>query len=239
MPPKLKNPRSRSEKDTESEKTKFVSCTSEAVESSVNDNVDDEIFRPPSWVDAFKAVLITEMEKTSSDKFNVFEKRVQHTLSSLQISAKEIQDKENEICLKLNGLESKLIESENVISNLKDDLETKSLRIVNLENQLDDLISRQCWKTLVFRGFPENCEGETDSWDNCRDFLIDFIHEKFGLEVEIERAHHAKKKTNATTSRRGSSRLSFAEFLSWRHSSALLEAMTKPVVFESNGKDPC
>ncbi len=61
MPPKQKNQHSRFEKDTE-EKTRLESCISEAEDSNVKDNTVYETSRPPSWVDAFKTALVTELD---------------------------------------------------------------------------------------------------------------------------------------------------------------------------------
>ncbi len=72
MPPKQKNQCSRFEKDTE-EKTRLESYTSEAKDSNVKDNTVDETSRPPSWVDAFKAALITELDNRFTDKLTVYE----------------------------------------------------------------------------------------------------------------------------------------------------------------------
>eukprot|EP00794_Sanderia_malayensis_P001639 gene1639-1817_t len=194
MPPKQKTSRARSEKDAEPNKADENEAT---LKNDSNAYKEEEV-RPPSWVNAFKAVLLQELD---------------HKFSS---SVTNIQEKENEICSKIDGFESNMAEVEIVISKLKHDLESSTSQIANLENQIDDLTNRQCRKTLIFKGFPEKCE-EEDTCDSCRSFLTEFIGQKFDQNVEIERAHRTKKKfrpSNVNDS--NPPRLIFAEFLSWR-----------------------
>eukprot|EP00794_Sanderia_malayensis_P010616 gene10615-11740_t len=168
MPPKQKTSRACSEKDAEPNKAD----ENEATLMNDSNAYEEEEVRPPSWVNAFKAVLLQELDHKFSVRLSVYEDKIQNSLMTLQSSVTNIQEKENEICSKIDGFESNMAEVEIVISKLKHDLESSTSQIAKLENQIDDLTNRQCRKTLIFKGFPEKCEGE-DTWDSCRSFLTE------------------------------------------------------------------
>ena len=81
-------------------------------------------------------------------------------------------------------------------------------------------------KSLVFKGFPEGCEGQ-DTWDNCKPFLTTFITGltlDFPAGVEIERAHRGPK--NCEINGSSKPRPIYAQFLRWPDANEVRQAGT-------------
>ena len=89
-----------------------------------------------------------------------------------------------------------------------------------LQQNVDDIQGRIRRKTSIFCGVPEGREG-SDSWQNCKLFISNFISNHLGLRqgTEIERAHRSP---SARDHNRAVPRLTMVEFLRWEDANTVL-----------------
>ena len=96
-----------------------------------------------------------------------------------------------------------------------------------MEQNVNDIQGRIRRKTLIFRGVPEGKEG-SDSWQNCKLFISNFISNHLGLRKgkEIERAYRS---SSARDHNRIVLRLIMVQFLRWEDANTVLDNAPKPL----------
>ena len=184
----------------------------------------------PQWLETVLEGLTSKFSLVMDSKLSNLDVKITKHLSSIEANVAvlkgeivDLQERQVEssnitedLVARVDGLEQQLLEQEN--------------KVKSLENSLDDLKNRQMRKTLVFRGFPEGCEGQ-DTWDNCKSFLTTFIT---GLKldlpvaVEIERAHRGPK--NSQNNGSSKPRPIYAQFLRWSDANAVLQSGTTALI---------
>ena len=184
----------------------------------------------PQWLETVLEGLTNKFSLVMDSKLSNLDVKITKHLSSIEANVAVLKGE-------IVDLQERQVESSNITEDLVacvDGLEQQVLeqenKVESLENSLDDLKNRQMRKTLVFRGFPEGCEGQ-DSWDNCKSFLTTFITDlklDLNVAVEIERAHRGSKKSQNNGSAKP--RPIYAQFLRWSDANAVLQSGTTALI---------
>ncbi len=184
----------------------------------------------PQWLENVLDGLTNKFSILLESKLSSLDMKITKHLSSIEANVAVLKSE-------IVDLQERHVDSSNITEDLVarvDDLEKQLLeqndKVKSLEDNLDDLKNRQMRKTLVFRGFPEGCEGQ-DTWDNCKSFLTTFVAGlklHLPLAVEIERAHRGPKNSRSNGSSKP--RPIYAQFLRWSDANAVLQSGTSALI---------
>ena len=220
--------------------SKASNNTSEEAEKAVENETSDESYNEShnlitkSQLD----IIIRDIRSTIKSEFS----SLKNEIIRLQTELESTTDVANNATKLAEQLKKECTQLKEENTNIKYKLQ----HIVNEQNKVlevvEDSKNWSLWKTLVFRGIPEqkfNTEGgangmRSENWDDTATILATSISDKLSITVEeaqsmVERCHQGapnpRYKGNAPHP-------IFAAFVDWRHSKRTKEAYRKSNVEE-------
>ena len=184
--------------------------------------------RDSSSNDPSGASISTRMEEKLDKLFN----RLDQVESTLKNEIREIVGRVEAVEKKILNMADTTARTENhaqknsiEIQQLQTRISLQDKLIKALQQNVDDIQGRIRRKTLIFRGVPEGREG-SDSWQNCKLFISNFISNHLGLRqrMEIERAHRSP---SVRDHNRAVRRLIIVQFLRWEDANIVLTYASK------------
>ena len=190
--------------NTRSSSRQKVSAKSTGKQTTLNFDKDIDILEP-RVTNADKDICgMTNRDSSSNDRSGTsistrMEEKLDKLLNRLYQVEGMLKNEIREIVGHVEAVERKILNMADTTARnenhaMKNSIEIQQLQtrislqdklIKALQQNVDDIQGRIQRKTLIFRGVPEGREG-SDSWQNCKLFILNFISNYLGLRQGME-----------------------------------------------------